>query len=364
MAIDCYPFDLGGIDLVLGYAWLLSMKRTTVDWETLTVEFEQEGRTVLIQGDPTLAMTSASFNCIQKLGQVEFGALIWETGSEISSNKLTALTDEPADDLQAVLTELCISALSTWIPRLLEEFHATPTGGHSGAWRTYKRLSANVFWPGMFKAVQAYVATCLICQKSKYEALTPAGLLQPLPTPQKVWEDISLDFIGGLLKSRGYDCILGAARMTPFEGVYGCKPPTLQQHLLGEFVVAGACHTVLVAWEGKPLEEATWMTCADFRAQFPLSILADKVCSIGGGIVSTAGKGQDPGAESYIFCIRVRLFLLSRSWNITAKCLGSSGKVSLEISLYKTKELPMFVYKKIVEATNRRLGMSMPAKDL
>ncbi|KAL8151694.1 hypothetical protein V2J09_021502 [Rumex salicifolius] len=89
MAIDCYPFDLGGIDLVLGYAWLLSMKRTTVDWEALTVEFEQEDQ-------------------------------------------------------------------------------------------------------------------------------------------------------------------------------------------------AGACHKVLVAWEGKPLEEATWMTCADFRAQFPLSNLADKVCSIGG----------------------------------------------------------------------------------
>lgn len=23
MAIDCYPFNLGGIDLVLGYAWLM-----------------------------------------------------------------------------------------------------------------------------------------------------------------------------------------------------------------------------------------------------------------------------------------------------------------------------------------------------
>ncbi|KAL8138239.1 hypothetical protein V2J09_004240 [Rumex salicifolius] len=26
-----------------------------------------------------------------------------------------------------------------------------------------------------------------------------------------------------------------------------------------------ACHKVLVAWEGKPLEDASWMTCEDFK---------------------------------------------------------------------------------------------------
>lgn len=40
---------------------------------------------------------------------------------------------------------ICISASSNWIPKLLEEYHATPTGGHSGAWRTYKRISANIY---------------------------------------------------------------------------------------------------------------------------------------------------------------------------------------------------------------------------
>lgn len=103
---------------------------------------------------------------------------------------------------------ICIPTTSSWIPRLLEEFHATPMGGHSGAWRTYKRLSTNVYWPGMFKAVQDFMARCLICQKNKYETLVPAGLLQPLPLPEQIWEDISLDFIGGLPRSHGYDCVL------------------------------------------------------------------------------------------------------------------------------------------------------------
>ncbi|KAL8170983.1 LOW QUALITY PROTEIN: hypothetical protein V2J09_022787, partial [Rumex salicifolius] len=92
---------------------------------------------------------------------------------------------------------ICILASSTWILRLLEEFYATPTTGHSGAWRTYKRISANIYWPDMFKEVQKFVVT-----------IPPAGLLQPLSTPQQVWEDVSLDFIGRSPKSLGFDCVL------------------------------------------------------------------------------------------------------------------------------------------------------------
>lgn len=40
------------------------MKKTTGDWEKMTVEFSQDGRQVTIQGDPTLAITSMSFNSL------------------------------------------------------------------------------------------------------------------------------------------------------------------------------------------------------------------------------------------------------------------------------------------------------------
>ena len=87
---------------------------------------------------------------------------------------------------------------------VLREFHNTPSGGHSGIFRTYKRVAANFFWVGMKKDVQDYVQRCDVCQRHKHDMLTPAGLLQPLPIPDHVWEDVSMDFIDGLLSSNGF----------------------------------------------------------------------------------------------------------------------------------------------------------------
>ncbi|GAU23118.1 hypothetical protein TSUD_305660 [Trifolium subterraneum] len=103
---------------------------------------------------------------------------------------------------------LVLSSKSPSIPLLLEEFHSTPMGGHSGYLRTYRRLAENLYWVGMQRHVKEFVKTCNVCQRQKYAATTPGGLLQPLPIPNGVWEDLSIDFITGLPKSRGYEAVL------------------------------------------------------------------------------------------------------------------------------------------------------------
>lgn len=53
-----------------------------------------------------------------------------------------------------------------------------------------------------------YVQSCDVCQRIKTGNHFPQGLLQPLPVPKQIWEDISLDFVEGLPNSDGKDCIM------------------------------------------------------------------------------------------------------------------------------------------------------------
>ncbi|KAL9429348.1 hypothetical protein AB3S75_031211 [Citrus x aurantiifolia] len=59
----------------------------------------------------------------------------------------------------------------------------------------------------MFCTVQQCVNNCETCQRTKAATLRPAGLLQPLPIPCQVWDDITLDFIEGLPMSQGKNTI-------------------------------------------------------------------------------------------------------------------------------------------------------------
>jgi len=103
---------------------------------------------------------------------------------------------------------LVLCPTSVWIPQLLKEFHATPTGGHPGIFRTYRRISQSLHWKGMKKCVTEYVSACPVCQQNKYLASSPQGLLQPLPIPEVVWKEVSMDFIVKLPKSNRFDAII------------------------------------------------------------------------------------------------------------------------------------------------------------
>lgn len=103
---------------------------------------------------------------------------------------------------------LVLSATSQFIPALLTTFHNSALGGHSGFLQTYKRLAGEIHWKGMKESVKKHMAECIICQRNKHEAMAPVGLLQPLPIPNQVWDDITMDFVDWLPKSQGFDTLM------------------------------------------------------------------------------------------------------------------------------------------------------------
>lgn len=94
------------------------------------------------------------------------------------------------------------------ITSILKEYHSSPIGGHSGISRTKARIARQFYWPSMNKDIRVFLSECLTCQQAKSSNTVPAGLLQPLPIPFQVWEDVAMDFITGLPPSNGYTVIL------------------------------------------------------------------------------------------------------------------------------------------------------------
>lgn len=90
----------------------------------------------------------------------------------------------------------------------------------------------------MWKDVKEYVRQCTICKRYKLGLVASLGLLQPLPIPQKIFSDITMDFIEGLSKSNGKSIIFKVVdKLTKYAHFMLLSHPyivvTVAQKLLG-----------------------------------------------------------------------------------------------------------------------------------
>lgn len=149
------------------------------------------------------------FDCIHKIDQActrdtEAQSIITALRQGLPTKKGFSLLN----DRLCYKGKIFVPQSSDWRPKLVFEFHSSLQAGHSGYLRTLVRLSRNFSWPGMRKDVKLFVASCDQCQRQSYETIRPPELLQPLPVPEDVWFDISMDFIDGLPNSQGKNAIL------------------------------------------------------------------------------------------------------------------------------------------------------------
>ncbi|MCO5604889.1 hypothetical protein L7F22_059063 [Adiantum nelumboides] len=71
----------------------------------------------------------------------------------------------------------------------------SPYAGRPGIYALVKAIDSFFYWPILRRDVDAFVRSCLVCQKVKFDRQKAPGLLQPLPIPDKPWESIAMDFI-------------------------------------------------------------------------------------------------------------------------------------------------------------------------
>jgi hypothetical protein len=84
-------------------------------------------------------------------------------------------------------------------------------------------------WKGLKEDVMKHVKECTTCQENKDKQTHPAGLLQPLPIPEHKWESISMDFITGLPRAQGKDCIFMVVdRLTKFARFFPIAQTSVQ----------------------------------------------------------------------------------------------------------------------------------------
>ena len=92
---------------------------------------------------------------------------------------------------------------------VVEEFHSSAYGGHFGIDKTASAIGRRFFWSHIRKTTRSYVEQCAECQRNKPRHHAMYGPLQPIPAPDRPWQQVTMDLITDLPEtSSGKDAIL------------------------------------------------------------------------------------------------------------------------------------------------------------
>jgi len=147
---------------------------------------------------------------------------------------------------------------------LLKYFHDSALAGHLGAFKTYRKIANNFWWPGMHAEIFRYVLKCDLCQIAKLAQNMQLALHDAHP-PSQPMEKVFIDFVGPLTRTRrGHNAILaildGFSKYVIFHPVRKISSQVLVECLeRNYFPMYGIPHTIVTdnasVFRSKPLRQ-------------------------------------------------------------------------------------------------------------
>ncbi|KAJ1081363.1 hypothetical protein NDU88_001545 [Pleurodeles waltl] len=174
--------------------------------------------------------------------------------------------------------DACLFVPTTKLRKIVFHWlHVIPTAGHPGTPKTLELIQRYFWWPILTKDVKTMVNNCKVCARTKTSHSKPKGLLHPLRTPSRAWENISLDFITGLPVVQQHSVIpVVVDNLTKYGHFIACKKlPTsseLASILLNRVVRYHGLPKVILSDRGSQFASNFWKTwCKTLQVTSTLS---------------------------------------------------------------------------------------------
>ncbi|WVY93830.1 hypothetical protein V8G54_032918 [Vigna mungo] len=74
---DFYVFELGGVDVILGVAWLAKLGEVSTNWGKMTMVYKVGDKKICIRGDPSLSRQVVNARSLLKLVEADSGVVVW-----------------------------------------------------------------------------------------------------------------------------------------------------------------------------------------------------------------------------------------------------------------------------------------------
>ncbi|EKD17831.1 retrotransposon nucleocapsid protein [Drepanopeziza brunnea f. sp. 'multigermtubi' MB_m1] len=143
----------------------------------------------------------------------------------------------------------------------LQSAHDSCESGHPGKNALYEVISRDYWWPNVSASCARFVRNCDSCSRNTTSRLRYQGTLKPFPFPDQRWRHLSVDFVGPLPLSNGYDCVMVVVdRFSKGRHLIACYTKLKAKELAQLFLDN--------VWKlhGLPDTIATWLSMAEFSA--------------------------------------------------------------------------------------------------